>query len=164
MHPKNYFIILLTALLVNGCNNVQDSSPVMFTLLPADQSGIRFNNTITEAEDDSTLLLEFAYMGGGVGIGDFNNDGLKDIYFTGNQVSSRLYINKGNNQFEDITEKSGVATAVWATGVSIVDINADGFDDIYVCTFGKDLAHRAKNLLFINQRNLSFKEEAAAYN
>jgi enediyne biosynthesis protein E4 len=164
MHLKNYFFCLLIMLLINACNDVQNPSPDLFTHLTADKSGIRFNNTITEAETDSTLLLEFAYMGGGVGIGDFNNDGLKDIYFTGNQVSSRLYINKGNNRFEDITEKSGVATAVWATGVSIVDINADGFDDIYVCTFGKDLAHRAKNLLFINQRNLTFKEEAAAYN
>jgi enediyne biosynthesis protein E4 len=164
MRLKNYFFFLLITLLVNACKDVQDASPAMFTLLPATQSGIRFNNTITEADNDSTLLLEFAYMGGGVGIGDFNNDGLKDIYFTGNQVSSRLYINKGKNQFEDITEKSGVATAVWATGVSIVDINADGYDDIYVCTFGKDHAHRAKNLLFINQRDLTFREEAAAYN
>ena len=164
MHYKNYFFLLLILLLFNGCKNVQQNSPVIFAHLPASQSGIQFNNIITEAIDDSTLLLEFAYMGGGVGIGDFNNDGLKDIYFTGNQVSSRLYINKGNNQFEDITQKSGVGTAVWATGVSIVDINADGFDDIYVCTFGKDLSHRAKNLLFINQGDLSFKEEGAAYN
>ncbi len=102
-------------------------------------------------------------MGGGVGIGDFNNDGLKDIFFTGNQVSCRLYINKGNNQFEDITEKAGLTTDVWCTGVSIVDINNDGYDDIYVCVFGKDLMHRAKNLLFINQHNLTFKEEAAEY-
>ena len=89
-------------------------------------------------------------MGGGVGIGDFNNDGLKDIFFTGNQVSSRLYINKGNNQFDDVTQTSGIGTDVWCTGVSIVDINNDGYDDIYVCVFGKDLAHRSKNLLFIN--------------
>ncbi len=102
-------------------------------------------------------------MGGGVGIGDFNNDGLKDIFFTGNQVSCRLYINKGDNTFEDITEKAGLSTASWATGVSIVDINGDGYDDIYVCVFGKDLLHPAKNLLFINQHNLTFKEEAAEY-
>ena len=99
----------------------------------------------------------------GVGIGDFNNDGKKDIFFTGNQVSCRLYINKGNNQFEDITEKAGINTGVWCTGVSIVDINNDGYDDIYVCVFGKDLLHRSKNLLFINQHNLTFKEEAEAY-
>lgn len=163
MRHKKYFFYLPIALLINACTSEIDSSPALFTLLPASQSGIHFNNTITEAADDSTLLLEFAYMGGGVGIGDFNNDGLKDIYFTANQTSSRLYINKDNNQFEDITDKAGVATAVWATGVSIVDINGDGYDDIYVCTFGKDHAHRAKNLLFINQKDLTFKEEAEAY-
>jgi hypothetical protein len=164
MHNKNYLFALLTPLLFSLCNNEKPVAPGMFTRLIAKESGINFKNTITEAADDSTLLLEFAYMGGGVGIGDFNNDGLKDIYFTGNQVSSRLYINKGNNQFEDITEKAGVATSVWATGVSIADVNADGYDDIYVCAFGKNLSQRAKNLLFINQHNLTFKEEAAAYN
>ncbi|MBO9682559.1 MAG: VCBS repeat-containing protein, partial [Flavisolibacter sp.] len=102
-------------------------------------------------------------MGGGVGIGDFNNDGLKDIVFTANQVSSKIYINKGNNKFEDITEKAGLTTNVWATGVSIVDINNDGYDDIYICTYGKDLLHRSKNLLYINQGNLTFTEEADAY-
>lgn len=102
-------------------------------------------------------------MGGGVGIGDFNNDGLPDIFFTGNQTTCRLYINKGNNQFEDITEKAGIQTNVWCTGVSIVDINSDGYDDIYVSVFGKDLRNRASNLLFINQRDLHFKEEAKDY-
>ncbi len=102
-------------------------------------------------------------MGGGVGIGDFNHDGKKDIFFSGNQVSCRLYINKGNNDFEDITEKAGIHTDSWCTGVSIVDINNDGYDDIYVCVFGKNLLQRSKNLLFINQHDLTFKEEAEAY-
>lgn len=163
MNSKNFLRGLIVALLFISCKNAKEVTPAMFTRLSAGESGITFNNKINEAAD-STLLLEFAYMGGGVGIGDFNNDGLKDIYFTANQVSSRLYINKGNNKFEDITEKAGVATAVWATGVSIADVNADGYDDIYVCTFGKNHAQRAKNLLFINQKNLSFKEEAVAYN
>ena len=102
-------------------------------------------------------------MGGGVGIGDFNNDGLKDIFFSGNQVSCRLYINKGKNYFEDVTEKAGLKTNVWCTGVSIADVNQDGFDDIYVCVFGKNLLRRQKNLLFINQHDLTFKEQAAEY-
>ncbi|GAB2808224.1 VCBS repeat-containing protein [Ferruginibacter profundus] len=135
----------------------------MFTALPASVSGINFSNTIHDNDSSYSFINEFGYMGGGVGIGDFNNDGQKDIFFTGNQVSCRLYINKGNNQFDDITEKAGIGTNVWCTGVSIVDINQDGYDDIYVCVFGKDLMHRSKNLLFINQHNLTFKEEAATY-
>ncbi len=109
------------------------------------------------------MINEFGYMGGGVGIGDFNNDGLKDIVFTANQVSSRIYINKGNNKFDDITEKAGLVTNVWATGVSIVDINNDGYDDIYICTYGKNLLRRSKNLLYINQHDLTFNEQATVY-
>ncbi|MDP4261219.1 MAG: VCBS repeat-containing protein [Bacteroidota bacterium] len=135
----------------------------MFTQLPAGESGIHFSNDIHENDSSGSFINEFGYMGGGVGIGDFNNDGLKDIFFTGNQVSCRLYINKGNNKFEDITETAGLKTDVWATGVSIVDINNDGYDDIYVCVFGKNQLTRSKNLLFINQHNLTFKEEAAEY-
>ena len=135
----------------------------LFTQLSAAETGIHFNNEIHENDSSHSFINEFGYMGGGVGIGDFNNDGKKDIFFSGNQVSCRLYINKGNNQFEDITEKAGLHTDVWCTGVSIVDINNDGYDDIYVCVFGKDLLHRSKNLLFINQHDLTFKEEAEAY-
>lgn len=135
----------------------------LFSQLPSSASGIHFNNEIRDTDSSYSFINEFGYMGGGVGIGDFNNDGLKDIYFSGNQVSSRLYINKGKNKFDDITEKAGVATNVWATGVSIADVNSDGFDDIYICVFGKDLKTRAENLLFINQHNLTFKESAAEY-
>src|SRR4029079_12339824 len=135
----------------------------LFTRLPAEKSGIYFSNDIHDSDSSYSFINEFGYMGGGVGIGDFNNDGLKDIFFTGNQVSCRAYINKGKNHFEDITEKAGLTTNVWATGVSIVDINNDGFDDIYVSVFGKNLLHRSKNLLFINQHNLTFKEEGEQY-
>jgi hypothetical protein len=135
----------------------------LFTQLAADESGIHFSNDIHESDSTHSFINEFGYMGGGVGIGDFNNDGLKDIFFTGNQVSCRLYINHGNNKFEDITERAGLTTHDWATGVSIADVNHDGYDDIYVCVFGRDLLHRAKNLLFINQHNLTFRESAAEY-
>lgn len=142
----------------------------LFTQLPSNESGIHFSNDIHDTDSSNSMINEFGYMGGGVGIGDFNNDGLKDVFFTGNQVSCRLYINKGNlpagqagNKFEDITEKAGLVTNVWATGVSIVDINNDGYDDIYICTYGKNLLRRSKNLLFINQHNLTFKEQAAEY-
>src|SRR5450631_3787825 len=144
-----------------GCR--QADKTTLFTQLPSSRSGIHFSNTIREDDSTNSFIDEFGYMGGGVGIGDFNNDGLKDIFFTGNQTSCRLYINKGNNTFEDITEKAGLTTDVWATGVSIVDINNDGYDDIYVCVFGKNLLQHSKNLLFINQHNLTFKEEAAEY-
>ncbi|MEO6730060.1 MAG: VCBS repeat-containing protein [Ferruginibacter sp.] len=153
-----FFIAII---LLGSCS--QKKSSKMFTHLSAAESGISFSNDIHDSDSSHSFINEFGYMGGGVGIGDFNNDGLKDIFFTGNQVSSRLYINKGGNQFDDITKKAGIATDVWCTGVSVVDINHDGYDDIYVCVFGKDLLHRAKNLLFINQHDLSFKEEAAAY-
>jgi hypothetical protein len=135
----------------------------MFTQLRAQDSGIHFSNDLQDNDSSVSFINEFGYMGGGVGIGDFNNDGKKDIFFTGNQVSNRLYINKGNNRFDDVTVGAGLQTAAWCTGVSIVDINQDGYDDIYVCVFGKDLSHRVNNLLFVNQKNLSFKEEAAAY-
>lgn len=131
--------------------------------MPAGSTGIDFVNEVNDTGASRSFINEFGYMGGGVGIGDFNNDGLKDIFFTGNQVSCRLYINQGNNKFKDITQAAGVTTNVWCTGISIADVNNDGFDDIYVSVFGKDLMHRSKNLLFINQKNLSFKEQATEY-
>ena len=152
-----FWVVLVTV----SCK--QQPKKTLFTSLPARSSGIDFSNEVHENDSTRSFINEFGYMGGGVGIGDFNNDGLKDIFFTGNQVSSRLYLNKGSNHFEDITQKAGVGTADWATGVSVVDINHDGFDDIYVSVFGKNLLHRAKNLLFINQRNLTFKEAAESY-
>ncbi|HEV2479025.1 MAG TPA: CRTAC1 family protein, partial [Puia sp.] len=154
-------LLCLSLIAFAACKNKEKDT--MFSLLTPQQSGIHFRNDITEDDSTSSFIDEFGYMGGGVGIGDFNNDGLKDIVFTANQTSCRLYINKGDNTFEDITAKAGLSTAVWATGVSIVDINGDGYDDIYICVYGKDLLHPAKNLLFINQHNLTFKEEAAEY-
>ncbi|MEP7375679.1 MAG: VCBS repeat-containing protein [Chitinophagaceae bacterium] len=158
---RSSFVFFTAIILLSSCVHRQKEH--LFTQFSAEASGIHFSNDIQDSDSSHSFINEFGYMGGGVGIGDFNNDGLKDIFFSGNQVSCRLYINKGNNQFDDITEKAGVRTDVWATGVSIVDINHDGYDDIYVCVFGKDLLHKAENILFINQQDLTFKEEAESY-
>lgn len=154
-------LLCCIAFALTACTHTKKDT--LFTKLSAKESGIRFRNEIRENDSSASFINEFGYMGGGVGIGDFNNDGLKDIFFTGNQVSCRLYINKGENKFEDVTEGAGLHTTVWATGVSVADVNNDGYDDIYVCVFGKDLLQRSKNLLFINQHNLTFKEQAAEY-
>jgi hypothetical protein len=161
LYSSYIFLFFSSLLLFESCK--QHANTGLFTRLSAAASGIHFSNDIQENDSSSSFINEFGYMGGGVGIGDFDNDGRKDIFFTGNQVSSRLYINKGYNRFDDITETAGIKTNEWATGVSIVDVNNDGYDDIYVCVFGKNLITRAKNLLFINQHDLTFKEQAAEY-
>jgi len=153
------FLIFIVG--IQSCR--KKNSDLLFSKLDSSKSGIHFSNDIHDTDSSNSIINEFGYMGGGVGIGDFNNDGLKDIVFTANQVSCRIYINKENNKFEDITEKAGLVTNVWATGVSIADINNDGYDDIYICTYGKNLLSRSKNLLFINQHDLTFKEQASEY-
>ncbi|HZF64967.1 MAG TPA: VCBS repeat-containing protein, partial [Chitinophagaceae bacterium] len=138
----------------------------MFTRLSAKQTGINFANNIVESDSFNIFTFEYIYNGGGVGVGDFNNDGLQDVYFAGNEVTSKLYINKGDFKFEDITTASGTATRHWCTGVAVVDINADGWDDIYVNTAFTDPKKPAPNLFFINRglnkEGLPVFEEAAA--
>ena len=102
------FVFISAIFLLTSC--IRQQKKTLFTQLPSSSSGIHFNNDIHDSDSSHSFINEFGYMGGGVGIGDFNNDGLKDIFFTGNQVSSRLYINKGNNQFDDITEKDSPTT------------------------------------------------------
>ncbi|HEX5155110.1 MAG TPA: VCBS repeat-containing protein [Parafilimonas sp.] len=144
-----------------GCKEKNQNR--LFTYLSSHETGITFSNNIDETRMPGDALNEFAYMGGGVGILDVNNDDLKDIFFCGNQVSSKLYLNKGNNHFEDITQIAGVSTGDWITGISVADVNADGYDDFYLCTYGKTLGTHSRNLLFINQHNSTFKEEAVEY-
>lgn len=150
------------------CCSCQSRSP-LFKRITADRSGIHFNNIIEQ--NDSINVLDFSnvYNGGGVGFGDFNNDGLQDIYFTGNLVPNKLYLNKGNFTFEDITTPAGVGgNGRWCRGVAVVDLNNDGLQDLYVCASVKKEAADRKNLLYINEGNGKdglprFKEMATAY-
>jgi hypothetical protein len=141
----------------------------LFEQIPSSGSGIRFNNLITENDSINPIDNATVYNGGGVGIGDFNNDGLPDIYFTGNMVPNKLYINKGNFKFEDITAKAGVdGKGRWARGVAVIDINNDELPDIYVCNSFANDPQKRQNLLYINQGVGKdgmpvFKEEAKEY-
>ncbi|CAN5769728.1 VCBS repeat-containing protein [soil metagenome] len=148
---------------------VSCTQETMLTLIPADQSGIHFNNQITEKDSVNPIDLTNIYNGGGVGVGDFNNDGLQDLYFSGNQVSNKLYLNKGDLKFQDVTDEANVGgEGKWCRGVSVVDINNDGWKDIYVsASILKDPVKR-RNMLYINQGvNKAgipqFKEMAAAF-
>lgn len=162
------FLLLFLAGIVL-CSSCQKQK-TLFRLLDSQQTGIDFNNNITEYDSLSILNSEFIYNGGGVGIGDLNGDGLQDIYFTGNQVDNKLYLNKGKLQFEDITEKAHAQKrpGEWSAGVSFVDLNTDGKMDIYVCNTFVDDPQKRKNLLFINQGNDAagvpiFQEMGEAY-
>ena len=135
-----------------------------FTLLPARQTGVAFINKLTESESANVLAYEYFYNGGGAAVGDLNNDGLLDLFFTGNMVPDRLYVNQGNLQFKDVTPKSGLnAGKGWKTGVSLVDLNQDGWLDIYVCYSGNGEPQNRRNKLYLNNKNLTFTEKAAAY-
>lgn len=129
----------------------QPKQPPVFQLLSPGHTGIEFTNTIIE--NDSLNVIDYAYLynGSGVGVGDVNNDGLDDIFFAGNQVSSRLYLNQGDLQFKDVTETSNITTDRWATGVAMVDINQDSWLDIYVCVASKFDSTLSRNYFFINQ-------------
>ena len=138
--------------------------------VPADSSGITFSNPITETGELNYFVFSYMYNGGGVAVGDLNNDGLQDVYFTGNQVHDRVYLNKGGLKFDDITRRAlPLDTIGWHNGVSMADVNADGLLDIYVCRGGPSFDHAlTSNLLYINQGNdvkgiPTFSEEAERY-
>lgn len=140
----------------------KSTSKTIFETLEASNSGIDFNNTLTENDSLNYFTYSYLYMGGGVAVGDINNDGLKDVFFTGNQVSNKLYLNEGNLQFEDITESAGVSgDERWYTGVTMADVNADGYLDIYCSVAGKFTPKT--NELYINNQDGTFTEKAEEY-
>jgi hypothetical protein len=157
---KTFLLFILAA--QAACR--QQDNTTLFTQLAPDDTGISFQNTLFDNPDFNILKYSYFYNGGGVAIGDINNDGLPDILFTGNMVKNRLYLNKGNFKFENITDKAGIAEKQgWCTGATMVDINGDGKLDIYICRSADGIAARRKNLLFINNGDLSFTEKAAEY-
>lgn len=155
-------LVLYTAFLLISCK--QKKAAPIFSLQPASSTGINFINKVEDSKDFNIFRYRNFYNGGGVAVGDINNDGKADIFFTANQQSNRLYLNKGNWKFEDITDKAGVpGIHKWHTGASMVDINADGWLDIYVCNSGDINGDDRANELYINQKNGTFREAAAEY-
>ncbi len=142
-------VITALGILTTSCRQPSDT---LFHLLPVRQSGITFSNLIPEDEYFNIISYEYIYNGGGVGIGDFNNDGLQDIFFSGNLVKNKLYLNLGGLKFRDVSGESGIeAEGIWCTGATVVDINSDGWQDIYVCTDKLGGQKGYHNILFINQ-------------
>lgn len=139
----------------------QNPRPTLFKSVPNSETGINFGNVVKESPGLNIITYEYFYNGGGVGLADFNNDGLTDIYFSGNLQPARLFLNKGNWKFEDITSKAGVGgKRGWKTGVSIADVNGDGWQDIYLCYSGPVDREQRTNEFFINNGNLTFSEKA----
>lgn len=168
MNTKISAIIIIATVLLFSCRgNRNDTGTAeentgIFRMLETHRSGIRFQNTLTENDSINYFTYSYIYMGGGIAAGDINNDGLTDLYFTGNQVANKLYLNKGNLEFEYITEKAGVAgDNRWYTGVAMADVNGDGFLDIYCSVAG--MSGNKKNQLFINNGDGTFTEKAETY-
>jgi hypothetical protein len=159
----NFGAVLITLFIFWSCKENKEHTGI-FELLSASETGVDFENKVVNKEDFNIFTYRNFYNGGGVSVGDINNDGLPDIYFTANMGDNRLFLNKGNFKFEDITAKAGVAESMkWSTGVVMVDINGDGLLDIYVCNAGYQKGVSQENALFINNGDLTFTESAAKY-
>ncbi|WP_161971808.1 VCBS repeat-containing protein [Algoriphagus kandeliae] len=153
----------LGLLLLFSCKK-EESNPKLFELLSPEQTGVTFENRLESTDSMNILEYLYFYNGGGVAAGDINNDGLVDLFFSGNQVPSKLYLNKGNLQFEDISESAGISEmGGWSNGVTFADVNGDGFLDLYVSQVSGYKGIEGKNRLWINQGNLTFKEKGEEY-
>ncbi|WP_153800203.1 VCBS repeat-containing protein [Foetidibacter luteolus] len=157
-------ILLMFGLFLFSCKGKQVAPVTLFEKMDAAETGVDFRNDLSYDAKFNIYTYRNFYNGGGVATGDINNDGLPDIFFTANMLENRLYLNKGNMQFEDITEKAGIGKkGKWSTGVSMADINGDGFIDIYVCNSGDIKGDSKHNELYINNGNLTFAEKAQEY-
>lgn len=161
------FITFLIVLSISGCHNIKNNEPPkdsLFRLMTPQESGISFTNEVTDTKDMNVFMYRNFFNGGGVAIGDINNDGLADIYLTSNMGKNKLYLNLGDFKFKDISASSGTeGTHSWSTGVVMADVNGDGLLDIYVCNAGKTKGDNRKNELFINNGDLTFTEKAEEY-
>lgn len=166
VHKKKIPTLLIILSLCIQCSTKKEkASNLLFDLIDNNTTNIHFTNTVKENLYFNFLNYTYIYNGGGVAVGDINNDGLEDLFFTSNQESNKLYLNEGDFEFKDITKKARIADqSGWTTGVTMVDINNDGWLDIYVCKSGSLNNHAGrKNKLFINQKNNTFKESARSY-
>lgn len=165
---KFQYLLILMIILFFGCtketNVVFEKAPIYFESVSSENSGIDFSNDLHYVEDLNIIEYLYYYNGGGVAVGDINNDGLEDIYFTANQTPDKLYLNLGNLKFKEITISSGmIIDSTWSTGVTMEDVNNDGFLDIYVSKIGNYKGLKAHNLLYINNGDLTFTESSAQY-
>ncbi|HKZ36363.1 MAG TPA: VCBS repeat-containing protein, partial [Chryseolinea sp.] len=156
------FFFALTISFQSSILSAQQSP--LFEKISPSKTGITFKNILKETPAANVLTYEYFYNGGGTAIGDVNNDGLDDIYFTANMGSNKLYLNQGNFKFQDITKSAGVScNEGWKTGVTMADVNGDGYLDIYVCFSGKGNPDKRRNKLFINNGNLTFTDKAKEF-
>ena len=166
MSRRISILLVFWTLLATSCNDgpAFDPSLPQFETVSVTESGVNFTNTITEDLKYNSLLYDVLYNGGGVAAGDINNDGLIDLYFTGNQVADALYLNTGDFTFEDISVSSGISANLdWSSAVAMADVNNDGYLDIYVVKYLLPDAEQRKNLLYINNKNNTFTEQGEAY-
>ena len=162
---SKYFFYFLPVIFLNtSCGHKEKKEPRLFEQLSADSTGINFINQLPVDDQFNIFTYRNFYNGCGVAVGDINNDGLVDVFFTANMLPNRLFLNKGNFKFEDITATSGILKkAKWSTGVSMADVNGDGFLDIYVCNSGDIKGDNKQNELYINNGNSTFTERAEEF-
>jgi hypothetical protein len=160
----NKLLFISAGLFITSCGLTEKPPEELFTLLEPNHTNIHFKNTITDTEEFNIVEYLNYYNGAGVAAGDIDNDGLVDLYFAANQTDNRLFLNKGNLKFKDITEKAGVTCpGGWKTGVSMADVNSDGLLDIYVCQVGDYKTVQGENHLYINNGDLTFADRTAEY-